>query len=559
MATVGRTPASSGDDDQPRRIRDITLSDEERLDFLEQMARIYRAEADAGTVLALIRFPQNHLPVWQNINAVQWWTQVFFEFDNGILPAPYRNLLYAALRVYASNPVLRRIAVRHGVMGPEAGEAGQYDDVPIQVTETETEAGPEARAEAEADAAPEQPPPPREEATPTCHVIVRANSEEEREEVAGVLRAVGLDPHEVWSTSHAVSYRVNQQEPGEVRPLLDHTELGWTVVPPGQPDYLFHTLYVQGPDGRQWRFTDAPAQQTVADIGSEVIDQYPPNFGDHGRPIVVDKVAPDGTGQRLHGEDTLHDAGVQDGDQLRVGVEATAGALNPRDREDALFRAHNQILAYAAAHPGFTATPNSPLAPTEYVLTFTQASFGPGARLGDDPVRIDRHEVFVQLRADFPRTPPLVFWETPIFHPNVRPNYYDDDDDPGRGLVCLGALHESYQPSMDFGDLCQILVDMAAFRNYSVAVPTRNVDSSGRIEWNVDYFDPLAHQWVCRADAQARIEKMGGRRLVENQPRRRRTYRNIVEDAFEAEAEAEAEAGMEAPAAGDTGVAGNPR
>ncbi len=293
--------------------RDIVLSDEERFDVLEQMARIYRTEADAWTVLAQIRFPRNHLPVWQNINAVQWWTLVFFEFDNGILPAPYRSLLYASLRVYASNTVLRRIAIRHGVIEPRPGEAdpGHHDDARSRSTESEATSDP--------------PPPPQDEAAPTCHVIVQASSDDERSEVAAVLRGAGLDPHEVWSTSHAVSYRVNRQDPSEVRRLLDDTDLAWTVVPPGLPDYLVHTLDVQGPDGRQWRFTDAPAHQAVADIGSEVIDQYPQNFSDQGRPIVVDKVAPDGTGQRLHGPDTLHDAGVRDGDQLRVGVEPTAG------------------------------------------------------------------------------------------------------------------------------------------------------------------------------------------------------------------------------------------
>ena len=35
-----------------------------------------------------------------------------------------------------------------------------------------------------------------------------------------------------------------------------------------------------------------------------------------------------------------------------------------------------------------------------------------------------------------------------------------------RGFACLGALTDAYRPDMDFGQLCQMLVDMAGYRQY---------------------------------------------------------------------------------------------
>ena len=36
------------------------------------------------------------------------------------------------------------------------------------------------------------------------------------------------------------------------------------------------------------------------------------------------------------------------------------------------------------------------------------------------------------------------------------------------GAVCLGVLQDSYSPGLDFGLVCQMLVDMAGYRNYEL-------------------------------------------------------------------------------------------
>ncbi len=511
MAPVGdggRSPSDGIPDDGP----DIRLSRDDRADFRDELATVYTTEAAASTVLNQIDFPLAYRPVLQGSNPEQWWSEIFHEFNAGTLAgAPYRRLLRTARRRFPGNAVFQRLAAAY--LDNQHVDAGDRDNE-ASVSATENGAEP-----AEAEVGPAQ----------SCHVIVRASSEPERRKAAEILASLGLGPHEFWSTAHAVSYRVNDENTGRVRERLEETDLGWTVVPAGEPDYVFQTLYARGPDGRQFRLNDTPAQQTVGNVAASVMEEYPPGYAGPTRSIVVDAVQDDGSGRRLNGDDTLDGAGLRNGSRMRIGVEAQAGALNPKDRQEALHRVRNQLVAYAQAHPRFQVRANSTLLPTEYELEFVQASFGPGAISGDEPVTVNRHVVLMQLGSEFPETPPLVFWLTPIFHPNVFPNYDCDqarEHEAQQGLVCLGALAESYTPSLDFGELCQILVDMAAFRNYSLQEESGQLDAFGAPEVRVNYYDRAAAEWV-KAN-QARIVEIGGRVLF-RAPRRRAVYRNVVE------------------------------
>jgi len=316
--------------------------------------------------------------------------------------------------------------------------------------------------------------------------------------------------------------------------MLTGTDFGWTVVAPELRDYLLHRLYIEGPDGRQFRITDAPAQQTVANLAAEVVDQYGSDFPDAARPTVVDRVGPDGQGRRLDPNTTLDQAQVRDGDRMRVGFQARAAAVNPLDRQDALFRVRNQILDFGQTRDpetGFVARANSTLLPTEYELEFTQASFGPPPSATAAPVDISRHTVLIQLGSDFPETPPAVFWLTRIFHPNVFPTY-ESEVSRGReaqmGLVCLGALQESYLPSLHFGSLCQMLMDIAGFRNYSLYTTDGTVDSTGSLRRRVDFYDPDAARWVGSPDGQRRIVAIKGS-PTDGPVRSDSGYRNVIE------------------------------
>jgi hypothetical protein len=102
-----------------------------------------------------------------------------------------------------------------------------------------------------------------------------------------------------------------------------------TIVAPRLPDYLLHQLYIEGPDGRLFRVTDVLAEQTVGDLTADVVEEYGADFPDATRPVVVDHVGPDGQGRRLDLSATLDEAGVQEGDRMRVGFEARAGGEQP--------------------------------------------------------------------------------------------------------------------------------------------------------------------------------------------------------------------------------------
>ena len=473
------------------------------------VAKAFFKEVAADNILGRIRFPREQHPGWSG-NSEEVWGQIFVSLENGIIEFPQRQLLDAARRVYPYNPTFRTLALRYGLILPDTSVNDDGVPQPTQPRVTTPDGEPA-------------------EGRPTCHVIVRAGSEEDRAAAAEILHGLGLQPHDVWATAYATSFRVNWDDVSAVRALLDPTDISWVVVPANANDYLIGELYVSGPDGRRFRLVDAPAQQTVGDVAAGIMEQYGPTFAGRSRPTVVDRVLPGGQGQRLSPGSTLHDAGVRDGASLRLGFEATAGAVNPMDFQDALHRMRNQILNFARSRPDMTVRGAPPMLPTHYEITFIQPSFGPPLEANGPPTVVTEHRVEVQFRAGFPETPPLVFWVSPIFHPNIYPVY---DCEPARrrplrrGLVCLGRLAESYTPALSFADLCQTLIDMAAYRNYAVVTPTGVIDDDGFELFANDFYDLAAATWA--RNHQAQIIAMGGSPMLRRR-RIKKPYSNAIE------------------------------
>jgi hypothetical protein len=365
---------------------------------------------------------------------------------------------------------------------------------------------------------------------------VRAGSRADHQSALDALTGLGLQPQVGQATNHVVVYRLNTPDSNDALTRLDTFPLDFTLLGPSDPTYLLSALTVQGPDGRMFRFTDTPAAQTVADLAADTLEQYGADFGGQ-RTAVTDQVQGNGQGLRLDPDTTLHAAGIRDGDQMRVGFESTAGIVNPLFREQALARAANQIRAYAETHPGFVVWADASSTPTIYEFEFSRPSFAPPPTPGQEPAEIgpdELHRVQLDLGPPFPEEAPKAFWLTPIFHPNVYPNY---ECEPARrrptaqGLVCFGDLaDDGYRPGMDFGELCQALQDIAGFRNYGLFVPTADVDAASHQRLRANYFDQEAARWVMYN--QQRIEGIGGKVLT-RRPRRPRTFRNVVEDYVE--------------------------
>jgi len=208
-----------------------------------------------------------------------------------------------------------------------------------------------------------------------------------------------------------------------------------------------------------------------------------------GRRVAIDRINEDGSMERLEHDQTLHDANIQEDDTLSVAPEATAGAIHPQLRQEALARARSQIMAYAQAHPGFQVSANSHQVPTDYVLKFNAPGFSPPLELGGEPRSIDEHEVYLALPGAFPMTAPEAFWQTLIFHPNV---------DPQSGKVCLGDLGDRYRPGLDFGKLCQLLIDIASYQNYAVE----------------EGYNQAAQKWAISEQGQIAIERRGGQSVL---------------------------------------------
>lgn len=69
----------------------------------------------------------------------------------------------------------------------------------------------------------------------------------------------------------------------------------------------------------------------------------------------------------------------------------------------------------------------------------------------------DNHEFGIYLPIDYPRKPPAIAWQTPIFHPNIL--------GPDRnGAVCLG----SWAPGEGLADLCRRLMRMVTYEMFNV-------------------------------------------------------------------------------------------
>lgn len=524
MATADSLRAREPDRDPSLPGEDIRFTLGDRRDLQGELAAVFSNQRAVESILRSTTFPRGRIPAFENSDADEVWGEILLELELGAIHAGNFQLLSAVIRPYPGNAVFRRLQETYLRAEPAPPEP-----------EPERVAAVDAEQTASAPAASAQTTGSPQLAEPaTCHVIVRASTEETREAAARMLQELGLDPREQWSTAHAVSYRVSSTHTEQVRARLDGTAFGWTVVAPELRDYLLHTLLIEGPDGRQFRITDAPAQQTVGNLAAEVVDQYRSDLPEAARPTVVDRVGPDGQGHRLDPNATLDESQVRDGDRMRVGFQARAAAINPLDRQDALYRVRNQILDFGTTREpetGFEVRANSSLLPTEYELEFTQPSFGPPPSPDAVPVDISRHVVLIQLGSDFPETPPMVFWLTPIFHPNVFPTYECEQtrgQENQMGLVCLGALQESYLPSLHFGSLCQLLMDIAGFRNYSLFKTDGTVDATGALRRRADFYDPDAARWVGSADGQQRIAAIKGVPL-EVPARRSPGYRNVIE------------------------------
>jgi len=431
--------------------------------LLADLANRYDTEVAARALLAQIGFPRADIPAWPPThNARQFWTPVCNQIDLGLVAGGLLTLLEAAVQTYPGWTNALRFL---------------------------------------------QPPQPAPPAAPCAEGHIHLYVRGQHDPLAVMTRVLGAAARRGIPTNNLALGFANEQGilfrfTGTMAQALEltrdleqgdghlHTRVGQS----DHPEYLYHILNVVGPDQARLEVRDIPASTTVGELARGVLTkEYDPKaFGadDQGRPrpTVVERLAEDGSTQRLNGNQSLQHQGIQDGDTLTVNPESRAGAVAPEVRQTALLRARSQILGYQERHTGFRVGLLPPTeCPTEYVFRFRAPSFAPPPGTGEPPRTIDDHDVFLSLPGDFPVLAPEAFWLTPIFHPNIWP-------DPARAKVCLGLLEERYRPSLDFGYLCQMLVEIAAYRNYVVH----------------EGYNREALKWAVSTEGQLAIEARGG-------------------------------------------------
>lgn len=91
--------------------------------------------------------------------------------------------------------------------------------------------------------------------------------------------------------------------------------------------------------------------------------------------------------------------------------------------------------------------------PEQYMVRYRCT--GLGSKQGDE---INEHRVHITLGIDYPERPPTILWQTPIFHPNIKPPY-----------VCI--LGEAWKPKKLLDELVLQMGEMIQYKNYNVHDP----------------------------------------------------------------------------------------
>lgn len=225
--------------------------------------------------------------------------------------------------------------------------------------------------------------------------------------------------------------------------------------PPDAPRrVLIETL-----DGRAFQ-TQAPGNLRIANLASQFVRRYLHGEQSSTRRerAVVDLQTPEGWA-RCNGNANLAEAGIRDGDRLRVYTDSVAAAYDPRRREAYLADVQHQLEDLARQDPRFSVKPNLPLASDRYEIVLRCHGWAPPEPPAFAPRPTDEQKFVLLYPAEAPGVAPWVHCEKPSFHPNI---------DAKTGYVCLGALKESWTPLFGPQELVRMLIEVSEYRNFEL-------------------------------------------------------------------------------------------
>ncbi len=458
----------------------------------ELMAQLYFDETSARSILINIGFPPSLLPSFAQPDA--FWSAVILGLDQGLGVADgIAALVAATARRYPGNKEVQALHAK--LTGAATEETATLDEI--------TSEGP-------------------------CPTLMLIGADLPDQFLEAVRAALGSNQADLLYVSKE-QCAVQIPDPGDSAARLQQQlqEIMQTYAPgaklqviyekPNFRPYLYSGLTVFGPDTTPYLLQSVPATLTPRDIAAAIVQETQAmNDGRGGRVSTVIDAETDSGPERLDPDKSLHENKVKDKGKLRVGTKVVAGSISPELRMEAQLRTRAQIRRYVLSHPAFSiADYDNEDLPNRLTLELDGPGLAPPEDIDDflagaenlslddyralpweqlNPVPIEFHRFTMHLSAMFPVVAPYVVWNTPVFHPNIwrKPQ-------PGvrPGLVCLGPLMDGYRPDLDFGYLCQLLVDIGTYRNYDV------VDAS-------TFPDPPAALWA-RTDAGQRvIQSLGG-------------------------------------------------
>jgi ubiquitin-protein ligase len=479
-----------------------------RQQFIAELARIVGYQPEAEALLEEIQFPRGLMPIWQNFtNPTGYWTNVVTNIENGRLKdRGLERLAGAALAQFPGNRIFR--------------EAAEHEPAPlaaptVTVTAPGDQAGPQRI---------EQWPTLILQGTDQYGAFLRLVRETvgpaellytTGEQAAVLVRGIdadGVDPPQVVARLQRAVDQLDLPDDAQVTVRFER----YAYRP-----HLIEQLTLIGPDQQIFYVDNIPNTTPVRDIPQALFAMYreetrTDRLG-RARRAVVDRVRPAQTAggeaqrDRLGPDRTLEEAGVTERDELHVLPESTAGRAIDQVRLDALKRVHNEIEEFAdASASGFRILDkDDPYLPTVYEVEFHARSFGPPDDLTVAPEELkpperDVHRALIILSDAFPFKAPQVVIYSPIFHPNVLPA---PRGPLPAGWVCIGALgDESFRPDLDFYLLCQLIIDIAAYRNYG-AIQHGVWDEHG-------FLNRPAALWAQSNQGQEQILARGGRPIL---------------------------------------------
>ena len=481
---------------------------ENRQQFIAELARIFGHQPEAEALLEEIEYPRDLQPIWQNfLNPRRYWTHVATAVEDGRLEeGGLERLAGAAHAQFPGNRVFR--------------EAAEHQPAPLPAP-TVTVTAPGDRAG-----------PQRIEEWPTLILqgtdqygaflrLVRETVGPAEllyttgEQAAVLVRGIdtdGVDPAQVVARLQRAVDQFDLPNDAQVTVRFER----YAYRP-----HLIEQLTLIGPDQQIFYVDNIPNTTPVRDIPQALFALYreetrTDRLG-RARRAVVDRVRPAQTAggeaqqERLAPDRSLEEAGVTERDELHVLPESTAGRAIDQVRLDALKRVRNEIEEFAEdSASGFQILDkDDPYLPTGYQIEFNAPGFGPPEDLTVDPEELkpperDVHRATIILSQDFPFKAPLVVFYSPIFHPNVLPERRGPIP---AGWLCIGALgDESFRPDLDFYELCQLIIDIAAYRNYG-AIQHGVYDEHG-------YLNRPAALWAQSDQGQEQIQARGGRPIL---------------------------------------------